>query len=1299
NASYGEDITDGSPWGFEDHVFTPADITLLLNDYLNLSLPPGIYTIAMEAYYNNGSWRRSLANASAPFSIGLAKGAVSTQPGAHPFWTPDQNPVTCELAGDHCDVTWEVNATSRGTYEFYLIVAGTQGQNVQEGAASVLSQRVNITVSRTAEDHLPPTILDLGNSTGQDIRITWRTDEQATTNVNWGRSTAMGSIEQGTRGKMHVFSLPRTVGLTWYNITSCDDQNNCITLGPFSVNAKPLTRPQVSLPPQAERALQKDQSFAYEVSSDSDLQDCRLYIDGNLTELTTEVRKGSRQVLRTTLQPGRYNWSVSCLDAAGMEANTSGVRTIFALQGFDGETTAIADVPTLDSVSNLRLEKLGNGRVRFKEPVNLSEGLDFESMVHLEHNRIEINTSAAPALNVSAELTLKDVTFANPLILMDNAPCPTDVCSQPWLIGNDLYFNVSHFTTFSATEQTNLTIWWSNSTDKWGASQVTFYANYTNVSSSQPVLGDGVYCQVRVNTTGDFGAWTNMTWDASNLYWRNTQTIDVDGQDQVLCDGTATGHARLNATDRFNLTAQGGVQSGVAPVVTLIRPDNGAVIAKNYTWLNFSASDPESDVYTLRVYVGNATDPIPNRLVYINKTNAAISAFNYNLTALPIQNGTGGPIMLLHFDNLSEMKENGTAVYDWASKNAVYGSCNQSGYGLICGTWNNTGKFAGNYAFNGSNQAWLLPLASNRMNNVSITIWANLETTSQKGAFVKVGSGNNGYGIGVGGDNFDGTGNDLIALYEGVAWYDSNVNIGTGWHHIAMVLNATDMLQLYIDGIIAASWQTGGGTTPTMQIRAGGYTADGPYLRFFQGRLDEFAMWNRTLTPEEIRQMARAPAGTYYWRTNATDTTGNSNTSTRSFVLGSTGSNGTGTCLALNNCVLGDACDITTSCDLYGRLRFTRFNISNSATVTVRPYDLRGYDPATGLANTSMGWNYTGLLDIEAQSIIIASGATLTANGSGYPLNASNTVGLGPGVGQYYSTQTTGGGAGHGGIGGIGDLNNKLVSTGGNSYGLAAAPTTLGSSGSGTGSQQGSGGGAIKLNATSVTISGSVQASGQPGIDRASGGSGGSIWIVAGALTGSGSLNASGGENQANANYGGGGSGGRIAVHTSSYAFTGSYVAYGGQGDSNSHAGQNGTVIVLDPATMDVLLPGTFTFSANEGINLSLLPKTDGVYQFRNLNITGTAVALSNWTNMTNGRGPTILTSGNTTILGALVADQRGYRASDTSASDGYGPGRGVYYSTWGRGGGAGHAGFGAAGDRDNEVPSAGGNIYGSALE
>jgi len=159
------------------------------------------------------------------------------------------------------------------------------------------------------------------------------------------------------------------------------------------------------------------------------------------------------------------------------------------------------------------------------------------------------------------------------------------------------------------------------------------------------------------------------------------------------------------------------------------------------------------------------------------------------------------------------------------------------------------------------------------LTNSSITLeaWINLDSTSENGAFIKVGvdsggtSTSNGFGLGVGSTTFEDSGNELIMIYEGVRWIDTGVNIGTGWHHVAMVVDNGGIPHGYIDGKLIGTYPGTSGITPTGgNSRIGGYYGSGATNRFVDAEIDEVRVSNIARSAEEIKASAsRRPSAVY----------------------------------------------------------------------------------------------------------------------------------------------------------------------------------------------------------------------------------------------------------------------------------------------------------------------------------------------------------------------------------------------------------------------------------------------------
>lgn len=196
---------------------------------------------------------------------------------------------------------------------------------------------------------------------------------------------------------------------------------------------------------------------------------------------------------------------------------------------------------------------------------------------------------------------------------------------------------------------------------------------------------------------------------------------------------------------------------------------------------------------------------------------------------------------------------------------------------------------------------------------------------------------------------------------------------------------------------------------------------------------------------------------------------------------------------------------------------------------------------------TTVGSESNRLYMVIGGNMTISSNGLINANSKGYQVGCR-----GPGAPPFANSLYA---AAHGGEGG-----NIVINT----YGSITNPVNSGSSGE----SFSSGGGTVVLAVGgTMTINGSIDASGQTfnGNGQKGGGSGGSVNIIAAALVGSGSIYAKGADNQV-ANQDGGGGGGRIAIVLTNQAdsvftsFT-NILANGGLGGTGSGTkGSAGTV-------------------------------------------------------------------------------------------------------------------------------------------
>jgi len=233
--------------------------------------------------------------------------------------------------------------------------------------------------------------------------------------------------------------------------------------------------------------------------------------------------------------------------------------------------------------------------------------------------------------------------------------------------------------------------------------------------------------------------------------------------------------------------------------------------------------------------------------ISIEETNLEEIKYNWNGTNYTFYNDS--LVLMYNFDNFSSLGENDTYSVDISSSGNNGTAVNEALFSI-------SGKYGGAFDFDGVDDRLTTPTTFGiSTTNFAISTWVNLDSASEGGAFVKIGgtSPNQGFAIGVGGTNYDDTGNDLILLYEGIRWIDTNDLIGTGWHHVAMSVDSSGYPTAFIDGVVTYSDSTGVGVAPQQSITyIGGYTGSGAQNRHADVTLDEVRIWNRSLTAQEV---------------------------------------------------------------------------------------------------------------------------------------------------------------------------------------------------------------------------------------------------------------------------------------------------------------------------------------------------------------------------------------------------------------------------------------------------------------
>ena len=160
----------------------------------------------------------------------------------------------------------------------------------------------------------------------------------------------------------------------------------------------------------------------------------------------------------------------------------------------------------------------------------------------------------------------------------------------------------------------------------------------------------------------------------------------------------------------------------------------------------------------------------------------------------------------------------------------------------------------GSIVFDGVDDYVSSSFSTTATTNITLQCWVNITDTSKKGGFMRIGSGGDGYAIGVGNNTMDSLGNEIIGLFPNIRWIDTNTNYGTGWKFVTFMLNASSVPSIYVNTTLIGSYSGTAPTTPTPGLYIGRVVGNEEpgIARAFQGNIATGMVYNRTLSATEI---------------------------------------------------------------------------------------------------------------------------------------------------------------------------------------------------------------------------------------------------------------------------------------------------------------------------------------------------------------------------------------------------------------------------------------------------------------
>ena len=213
--------------------------------------------------------------------------------------------------------------------------------------------------------------------------------------------------------------------------------------------------------------------------------------------------------------------------------------------------------------------------------------------------------------------------------------------------------------------------------------------------------------------------------------------------------------------------------------------------------------------------------------------------FNWNLTNYTIYDDS--LILMYNFENLSSLGENATRVIDLSKYQ-------NNGTLVSSPTYNTTCKFGGCYNFVGANDRINVSLSSTTK-NFTFSFWVKSVSTaesylfdSELGRLVIAWK--------------DTTEQNSIAFWDTSVWryLEKTSNVAdNNWHNLIFVTNSTN-ITYYRDGNLINITPYTNPVNIGNKVSIGSYY-DGGTSYNFNGSIDEFRIWNRSLSANEVYEI------------------------------------------------------------------------------------------------------------------------------------------------------------------------------------------------------------------------------------------------------------------------------------------------------------------------------------------------------------------------------------------------------------------------------------------------------------
>jgi uncharacterized membrane protein len=375
----------------------------------------------------------------------------------------------------------------------------------------------------------------------------------------------------------------------------------------------------------------------------------------------------------------------------------------------------------------------------------------------------------------------------------------------------------------------------NNGAEHMQMSEIKFYQQN---STRDPVISEDSGTPFYTNVTNPYNMSLSKD-ECSNITWFLNATGSTGSKNPIFAYANKTSNMKIsNITSSFNITILECLVDGDCS------GDNNCLSGTCtappdiiFPSISFSLPTPT-----------NATSQAENNVeinITINETNLDTIKYNWNGTNYTMYNDS--LVLLMNFDNMSELGENNTYAVDISS----YGND-----AVIDGpTWNSSGKYGGTFEFDGVDDFINISDDSSLdvTNELTIMFWIKGTNPADYSA-IPIAHGTYGDSFWFELYNLD-TGMQFYVNIDGVGARGNNnkFNISSDtWTHVTGTFDG-QYIRVYVNGTLYDSKAQAGSiavsNTPLYMGLSDGDTWGGHY---FNGSLDEVMIWNISLSDDEI---------------------------------------------------------------------------------------------------------------------------------------------------------------------------------------------------------------------------------------------------------------------------------------------------------------------------------------------------------------------------------------------------------------------------------------------------------------